>query len=132
GEMAASSAVNPLTEPARSAIPTPEIASPNASASVGARRPEGSGLERVRAIRASASLSAHWLSADAPPDTNAVPTSRERKTAGWNDGPTASAYPTAVVTRTIKVIRGFVSSTKSEMRACGWGIDVSVIFTYLV
>ena len=62
--------------------PTTEIAIPNANASAGARRPAGSGLDLVRDIRASASRSAHWLSADAPPETSAVPTSSAKNTPG--------------------------------------------------
>ena len=83
---------------------------PQASASVVRKRPAGIGRFRVRSMRASVRRSINMFSALAPAATRPVPirtaTRPARRT--WAADPITK--PTIVVSWTIKVMRGLVSS----------------------
>ena len=78
-------------------------------------RPAGSGRRAVRRIRASSSRSTYWLSTADPAATSPVPRTAWTNSASENrPGGSASRNPAAVVTLTSSVIRGFVSSRRSD------------------
>ena len=74
------------------------------------------GRRRVRSIRASVSRSMYWLRAEAPPQRSAVPAMNTRNARESKLARPPTAKPTAAVTRTSDVIRGFASSAKSAAR----------------
>ena len=86
--------------------------SPNSSARGGATRPDTSGRLAVRPpMRASMSRSSRWLSALAPPEASAPPTS-SAASLGRSGTPRAPAnMPAAAVSRSRLMMRGLVRVT---------------------
>jgi hypothetical protein len=68
------------------------------------------GRSAVRCIRASVSLSLHWLSAATPPAASEAPSARKATFAGSWAG-LAAKYPTSAVRTESRLSLGFVSST---------------------
>ena len=103
-------AIDQLLEVLRS-TPGLEGLDPKASASRGDKRPEASGLSRVRAMSASVTRSHHMLSTLAAPTTSAVPKAAATSaTLIFVLG--AMSAPKAKVKRTSAVTRGLVRDTR--------------------
>lgn len=96
-----------------------ESATPVHNATLGCMRRDGSGRFFVRTMFRSMSRSMYMLSAFAPDTISVVPSSVDSTRAGPRLTSRAGARlarksPPAAVTSTMKVIRGFVSATRSR------------------
>src|SRR5690606_26651864 len=118
---------------ARTGSASAQSALPQASASPGARRPEGIGRLRVRRINASTCRSYQQLRALAP--LTSTPTARtasrligqERACSGKVR--LASQTPDAAVSTTVDVMRGLVTATSSRTRLDDASVAATAVFT---